>query len=391
MREWQLAAGDPLAMRFAADVRLGRTDYADDQSWEIAFGAPQEPAISVQTRYGGRAGLARIVPMWEFDGRALYEAQGFAERPVLRTFAPNYARITARILATLGLTFELWVIDLHAVGARMTFQNESDSPAQFGLDIFAQIVREGRSTDMKVIGLPGGGEALQLGTIGNLNPILLLEGASGSRESQNASPRLAVPLTISAHESRAIRWVHAALPTLDASIQAARKALSDTDWDIAFSLIDKVNAHSPTIETGNADWDAVLAFGAQAMLRDFVGATGKLPYPSFVSARIPARGFSPHADGSDQGPEWSGQTAHESYLIAPTAALLAPDLARGLIRNALAVRQTDGWIELEAGTWRSAQPFVGRTAAGRDNLGDLSANRGQTLSGRGFRRIEPVL
>ena len=54
MREWQLKAGDPLAMRFAADVRLGRTDYADDQSWEVMFGTADEPALSVQTRYAAR-------------------------------------------------------------------------------------------------------------------------------------------------------------------------------------------------------------------------------------------------------------------------------------------------------------------------------------------------
>jgi hypothetical protein len=37
------------------------------------------------------------------------------------------------------------------------------------------------------------------------------------------------------------------------------------------------------------------------------------------------------------------------YLAAPSAAILAPDLARGLIRNALAVVQSDGWIDNRPG------------------------------------------
>ena len=103
MRDWHLTASDPLTMRFAADARLGRTDYVDDQSWEIAFGGRQEPSLSFQTRYGGRAGLARIVPMWVFDGKPLYEGGALAEQPALRAFAPNYARITARLTKTLNL------------------------------------------------------------------------------------------------------------------------------------------------------------------------------------------------------------------------------------------------------------------------------------------------
>ena len=93
MRNWHLKKTDPLAMRFAADARLTRIDPADDQVWEIAFGSGEEPALSFQTRYGGRVGLARIVPMWIVDGKPLYEARAYAESPALMAFAPNYARV----------------------------------------------------------------------------------------------------------------------------------------------------------------------------------------------------------------------------------------------------------------------------------------------------------
>lgn len=349
MREWGLTAASPLSMRFAADVRLSHTDYSDDQSWEVLFGGPQEPAISVQTRYGGRAGLARIVPMWVFTGRPIYETQGFAEAPVLHAFAPNYARITARPTTTLAVTFELWVMDSHAVGGRLTMINEAESVASFNLDLFPQVAREGKSITMKVLRLSDGSEALHLGAVGGLNPILLLEKSSGSREAQTLNPKLTAPLMMAPKATSVIRWVHAGLRSIDEGVRTAHQWLYETDWDSAISLIEKVNARTPIIETGNADWDAALAFGAQVTLRSFIGQTGKLPYPSFVSARIPARGFSSQPDGSDQPFDWSGQTAQETYLIAPTTTILSPDLARGLIRNALAVRQSDGWIDWKPG------------------------------------------
>src|SRR5688572_29183540 len=116
MRDWHLTAESPLAMRFAADVRLRPTDYADDQIWEVVFGKTEEPALAFQTRYGGRAGLARLVPMFVFDGKPIYESHLFHAKPVLRAFAPNYARITASPNDLLDLTAELWVMDSHAVG-----------------------------------------------------------------------------------------------------------------------------------------------------------------------------------------------------------------------------------------------------------------------------------
>ncbi|MHB8628966.1 MAG: MGH1-like glycoside hydrolase domain-containing protein [Aggregatilineales bacterium] len=348
MRDWQLTAGDPLTMRLAADIRLSKTDYADDQSWEIAFGGPDEPALAVQTRYGGRVGLARFVPLWAFDGRAVYERQAFAEGPVLRAFAPDYARITARPIASLALTFEVWVMDSHAVGGRLRMRNEADTPATFEFDLNTQLAREGKVTDIKAIrfspGADQSSEALHLGTVGSsgnsVNPVVLLEQASGSTGSH-----LSAPMTIPPGGTAAIRWVHAALPTLNDSLQTAQKWLYQTDWDTAFALIERINAPLPVIETENVDLDAALAFAAQVTLRSFVGATGKLPYPSVVDARIPAFGFSRTRDGADHAPEWQGQAVPLVYLVAPTAAILAPDLARGLIRNALAVAQSDGWID----------------------------------------------
>jgi hypothetical protein len=356
MRDWQLTADSPLSMRFAADVRLSQTDYADDQSWEVILGGPLEPALVIQTRYGGRAGLARLVPMFVIGSHPVYEGNALAERPTLRAFAPNYARITARPVATLGLTLELWVIDSHALGLRFGLENSTSDPLSMRLELFAQIVREGQVIDMNLLGLDDGSEALHLGVIGNLNPILLLDSAasSGARSGEHVSPKLSSPITIPANGKVVVHAIHVGLPSLNEGLQTAYQLLHQTDWDSGIRLIGHTNATSPKIETGNVDWDTALAFSQHVALRSFVaGARGTgssgLPFPSYVSARVPSRGFSIKGDGSDHGWQWNGQTAALGYLALPTVAMAAPDLARGAIRNALAVRQPDGWIDFKPG------------------------------------------
>jgi hypothetical protein len=370
MRTWQLSAGDPLTMRLAADARLTTTSYIDDQSWEIGFGNPDEPALAIQTRYGGRVGLLRIVPLWAIDSgngknRTVYETQAFATRPTLCNFAPNYARITAHLTPDLALIFEVWVMDSRAVGGRITLRNESNAPVTLTVNLIAQLIREGRVADIKLARMTDAAagqsaEALQLGTIGNLHPALLLENAAGS-----VSPHLSASLTVAPNASAAVRWVHSAQATLLDSLHAAQQWLYQTDWDTAVAVINHVNSPLPDIQTGDDALDAMFGFAQQVTLRNMLTATDKLPYPSLVNARIPALGFSRSTDGHDQPPEWNGLSAAMLYMLAPTTAILSPDLARGLLRNAISVADEDGWID--------DQPGLGGQRSGRLAMPILAA------------------
>ena len=197
MRNWHLTAGQPLAMRFAADARLDPVDYADDQSWEIDFGSGDAPALAFQTRYGGRAGIVRIVPMFIIGGQPIYEADKLTEPPVLTNFAPNYARITARVRPEIGVVSELWVMDSHIVGGRFTFTNEGTMPITVRLDLIAQAMREDQSVRMNMLALEDATEALHLGQIGGLNPVLLLEGVGNYRaEELGVRPKLSASVTL---------------------------------------------------------------------------------------------------------------------------------------------------------------------------------------------------
>jgi hypothetical protein len=360
MREWRLTTDDAYALRLAADVRLTPTYYADDQVWEVTLGGPTEPAISFQTRYGSRVGLARFVPMIIIEGQKapIYEAQTFVERPMLRNFAPNYARLTAKPIAALDLEMEVWAAASQELAGRFTFTNTSAAPVNIRLELFGQIAPvEGiRGPEMNILGLDDGTEALHLGKItATLNPVLMLENSiPGPRPVPNAawetakvSPKLIAPVTIPAGGSVAIRWVHAGYATVDDSLKNAYLRLYKSDWDAGLKQITAL----PTleIETGNPAWDAAIAFSTLVTLRSFISAAGGFPYPTIVSARIPSRGYSAHTDGSDHGRQWNGVSVYLAYLAAPSAAIVAPELAKGVIRDFLAVQKPDGWIDFRPG------------------------------------------
>ncbi|GAB4161793.1 MAG: hypothetical protein Fur0021_35350 [Candidatus Promineifilaceae bacterium] len=93
---WNLTPEDPLALRLAADVRCGPTDYADDQIWELDLST-----LTLSTRYGGRGHGS-----WQIE---------HSHTPRLRHFFPNLLH-TAFITAA-GQSGEalFWAVDSHTV------------------------------------------------------------------------------------------------------------------------------------------------------------------------------------------------------------------------------------------------------------------------------------
>ncbi len=212
MREWNLTHADPMAPRIAADARSGRTVTADDQVWQLRLGKPDEPALSLETRYGGRVGIARLVPIWFAGRRQIYEAQGYHNPPALVHFAPDYLRLRADLTLNLKVTYEFWTMESQAVGGRVTCQNTSSQPQDLRLDLTAQAVREDKTLQMFFLTLENNEAALQMGRLPNLQPVLLLEGAQQLTSTQ---ARLSRTLTLEPGASTAIRWVLASLPDRD--------------------------------------------------------------------------------------------------------------------------------------------------------------------------------
>jgi len=346
MRAWQLKPGDPMAPRIAADARAGRTDYHDDQVWGLRLGSPTEPALSLETRYGGRVGLARIVPVWGVGGRKVYETQAYHAPPVLTAFAPDLLRVRAGLTPTLALAAEFWTMESQAVGGRFTVRNSGDRPQPLRLDLTAQVARQDRALPMLFLTLEDGTVALQMGRLPHLQPVLLLEGA---RET-GATAQLSRAQTVPSDEAVTFRWVLAARPLRDESLALAHRWLAIEDWDAHLAAVAARAEAAPQVETGHLDWDLALAWSQQLVLRSFLAATGSLPHPSFVGTRKPNQGYAlggAHSGGFAS--PWGGQTVPDALTIAGTVTLAAPELAQGMVRNFLAVQRDDGWIDARPG------------------------------------------
>lgn len=345
MREWQLTGASPMAPRIAADARTGRTNLHDDQVWQLRLGAPAEPAISLETRYGGRVGLARVVPIWTVERRQVLEAQGYHRPPTLTAFAPDYLRVTAEPAPGISAALEFWTMESQAVGGRIICRNTSDQHRALHLAIAAQAIRNNQTLRAVFLSLDDGGTALQVGRLSHLQPVLLVEGGTGT----GINPRLGRALDLAPGQSVSVRWVLAGLPERNDSLALAHRWLARS-WDGELAAIERRAEAMPQIETGDEGWDAVLAWSAQTVLRSFLDATGNLPHPSPVGERIPATGYT--VGGSLAGgfsAAWGGQTMPTALLIAPLVALAAPELAKGLVLNFLAVQRDDGWIDAKPG------------------------------------------
>lgn len=342
LRRWQLDSTSAFPLHIAADARLSQTDYADDQIWQLMLGSGESPALALQTHYGGRVGLASIVPMWFHEGRVIYQAQAYTKPPYVTAFAPGYLRVQATLTLQLALQAEYWVIDSHVVGARYTVANAHTAPVDLRLDVLGFVGSDGKEQKVRLITSEDDKMALSLGIIANISPVVFLDGGAPETDASPTSAKIGKSVTIPGRKKVVFRWVHAALPEVRASLALAQKSLS-LDWDAAFKQLEAANQPIPVIETGNPDWDLAIAASYQQVVQAFLKPTASLPHASFVAVRESTRGAGRH----DRA--WSGQNPTLAYLTAQAVASINPTLAAGVIRNYLAVQQTDGWIDWKPG------------------------------------------
>ncbi len=333
----------PLTLRLAADARTGRTTYADDQSWEVALGQNDQPAVALQTRYGGRVGLLRLVPMVRGESQVLYEARHFSGSPRLTLLTPDALRLEMEITAGLHMGFYAWVIHSQAVGGSLMFTNRTKQPITLTAEIYAQAMREKQTVPMSILTLEAGSGAavgLSLGQIGNLQPVLLMEHAR-----ENPTAKLSAPLTIPPAKTLSVKFVLASFPQLETSLEEAYVWLYNADWNAHVKGIQQRQAQLPAIETGDPELDAAVMLSQQAALRSLIGKTDFFPYPSPVFVRLSGMGFSPNGTGSDHIRPWEGQNALDTYQLVSSLVTLDPSLVKGIIKNYLSVQGKDGFVD----------------------------------------------
>jgi len=340
MRDWSLTAEDPLVLTLAADVRFATPDYADDQIWELHLSGGDPAAIALQTSYGRRARGMRLFPFVSLAGRRQTDPARFVEPPCVRRFLPNYLKVECRPFPSLALTTEAWVPESHALAGRLALTNLSGEPVSVRLGLHVQLSPLEGGQPAAAVNVRG--VTVLSGRAGNLVPVVFLSGGAATEPAP--VPGLAINLSLDPGARRVIPWVHAGCTTVDDSFDLAR-TVAARPWDAELARLEIADAAVLEFDTGDPQWDALLALSQHAALRSFLGLSRYLRHPSFVASRQPDQGYSERGDGRDHPSAWSGQDAGRAGTAIGLVTHAAPELAEGVLRNYLSVQSPDGSID----------------------------------------------
>jgi hypothetical protein len=344
MRKWNLEFNDPYTLIIAADARLTNTDYADDQIWRLNMQGGEPRALAFETTYGLRARMMRIFPEFRASERAVTDPSQFRSAPVIQAFFANYLSISCQPLSGLAAHLEYWVPESSMAAGRISLANESTEQLEARLLLYAQLKPD---TDGSVMTeQSAGGATILAGKTSEIEPILFLTGGAGVAAAPY--PALEVRLDLVPGESKSYTWVHVGDHEVQAGFARAR-GLVDQSWDAAIAKVFQINSSILEVETGDQDWDLALAFAQKLAINSFVGPTRYLPNASIVSSRTPDQGYSIAGDGRDYDHRWEGQNALHTAFAARQIVHIAPELAKGLLRNFLSVQSPDGYIDQKPG------------------------------------------
>ena len=352
MRDWSLQAGDPLSLTIAADARLCKTDYVNDHIWELEIGAGEPVALAIRTTYGLRARNMRLFYRFSELGKTVTSPIEFRAPVLLRRFYPNFFLLTFSPFEDLEVTAEYWIPESHALAGRLVVANRTDFARRLNVELCGALTPlDGQSfatAQQQMVNILAG-------QTGGLAPILFMTG--GPNPGAGPHPSLTVDLELDPRATRTLTWTLASEASAESSFELARHTAA-RPWDAERSRIELMDAGDVlNIQTGDADWDAALAFSQKTALGLFYSANVHLPYASFVQSRQPDGGNSHRGDGHDYPPAWSGQTPLDSYYMAsllPTA----HEFVRGLIENFLSVQTESGFIDGRPGLGGQRAKFL---------------------------------
>ncbi len=344
MREWNLKREQLPALTLAADVRLSALHYANDQVWELALRGGEPAGLSLQTTFGLRARSMRLFPQFREGDQSVNDPAQFAEQPAIHHFYPNYALVTFSPFTGIDVAAEYWVVDSHMIAGRLRVINSGVTPRTISLAWTAILAPDEGGQRMA----PSRMDSANIleGSCGGLAPVVYLSGSPEASHSPHAN--LYVQFELMPGLEKPFLWAQAALPTPEASYALAR-SIQTRRWDAEIARIQLTNAALVQIETGEKSWDLAFTLGQKTAISLLHGPTDALPNPAAVQTRRADQGFSPRGDGSDYTHLWSGQSTLDTWYLCQQILPIAPDLAKGLLRNLLAVQAKNGFIDLKPG------------------------------------------
>ena len=343
MRDWNLRPGDPLSLTLAADFRLSKPDYVNDQIWELEIGAGEPAALAMRTTYGLRARTMRLFYRFRELGKTITNPAEFFASPYLRRFYPNFLWLEFSPLEGLEVTAEYWVPESHALAGRLTLNNRTTFARKITIDLCGMLTpldgQPLKDSQQQMVNILAGETA-------RLFPVIFMTG--GPQFGPGSHPSLTLALDFDPGSSRQVSWAIGSADSAEASFDLARR-IAGRSWEAERAHIELLDAGDTLdIHTGDLDWDAAFAFSQRAALGLFFTSDEQLPNPSFVQSRQPDHGFSHKGDGSDYPPGWSGQTPLESYYLINVLPA-TQELSRGLINNFLFTQTKDGSIDHKPG------------------------------------------
>jgi hypothetical protein len=344
MRSMTLDSESPYSLILAADARVTGTDYLDDQIWEIRLDDQELPALAAWTTYGRRAPGMAIFPTFAVDALSTSNLQDPGASAKLELALPNFIRLSFRLATDLEGLAEYWVADSHRLVGRITLHNVSKTGLNLRLQLHAQLQPGDEIVPMG--GRSHEGVNVLEGQVGRTAPVVFLSGGAILRRA--TVPTLEVSSGLQPGERRSWTWSHAGLGGFEASFQSARETAS-ISLDAASARLEHLADTMIDIQTGDPGWDAVLHFSQVAALASFVGPTRHLPAASPILVRSPDYGFSMRGDGTDYEEAWDGQDALQAYFVARQVLPSAPQLAIGVVRNALTTQAANGTIDGKPG------------------------------------------
>ncbi len=343
MREWSLKQGDPLSLTLAFDARLGPTDYTDDQIWELSLAGGDPFALAFQTTFGLRARSFRIFPCFIEAETQIIDPRLFTQPPVIQCVQPNFVALNFTPFPGIDVHAEYWVPKPKTTGGQFVLTNQGKHTRKIHLEIIGQL---SPTTGQRMSAIEEQGTLVLAGETGGLAPVIFLTG--GAKAGTGSFPSLVYMFEIGGGETHKLIWTQAALSTRKSSFELAR-ALAAHQWDASRARLELLNSSLVEIFTGDPDWDAALMLSQKQAFTLVLGSTRQLPYSSFVISRQPDQGFSPGGDGKDYNHLWNGQSPLEAYYLSSFFLPGAPDLAKQILRNFLAVQDEDGWIDWKPG------------------------------------------
>ena len=343
MHEWSLKSNDPLSLTLVSDARTGPTDYLDDHIWELAISSGDPPGLSLQTTYGLRARIFRILPRFSEGDLIVMNPGDYAAPIQFLCLYPNFISLFFSPFPEIDVIAEYWVPEPHCLAGRYTFKNRSGRDRTVRLEILGQL---SPTSGQRMAPMEIQASWVLAGQTGDLYPLIFLTG--GPLTGTGSYPSLLHAIDLSPGDERQIIWTSAARPSLDASFELARLTAA-RKWDAERSYLDLLNGGQVEIYTGNSDWDAAFMLAQRAAYSLIVGPTESLSAASFVLTRQPDQGFSLLGDGSDYNHLWNGQSALEAYYLSTLLIPSSTSIVEGVLRNFLAIQSEDGFIDWKPG------------------------------------------